>query len=88
MRQTKVVGALQQHQMLSQAVLALAERGGPPADRSHPLAQRQIEPLDLGRIDLPTACRQPLLDPFHRPEDHAVFDSTRRLRRYDFTTCA
>jgi hypothetical protein len=50
MRQAKVVVALKQHQMLAQAVLALAERVGPTADCSHPLAQVQIEPLDKGRI--------------------------------------
>jgi hypothetical protein len=75
MRQAKVVVALPQHQMLSQAVLALAERGGPTADCSHPLAQVPMEPLDKGRMALPTACRQHLRDPCYRPADHPVCDS-------------
>jgi hypothetical protein len=75
MRQAKVVVALPHHQMLAHAVLALAERGGPTADCSHPLAQVQLEPLDKGRMDLPTACRQPLRAPGYRPADHPVCDS-------------
>jgi hypothetical protein len=45
-----------------QAVLALAQRVDPAADRGHALAQVQIEPLYKGCIDLPATRRQDVLD--------------------------
>ena len=49
-----------------------AQRGDAPANSGHMLAHRQVEALDKGRVDLPTARREHLLDGRQGPEHHAV----------------
>ena len=72
MGQDKVVIHLEQDQLTTQAVAALARRGAAPSNRHHPLPQAQIEPLDQRGIDLPTAGIQDLLDRRLRPQHHTV----------------
>ena len=50
MWQDEVVVDVEQRQLMLQAVLALAQRIDPAADRGHALAQVQIEPLYKGCI--------------------------------------
>src|SRR5438093_9656563 len=61
-----------QSQLLAYAVLALAERGDPPSHRRHMLPDGQVEAFHEGRIDLPAARCQHLLDRLERAEHHAV----------------
>jgi hypothetical protein len=42
-----------QHKLLPQAVLAFAQRRGPPADSSDMLAEGQVEAFDKRRLNLP-----------------------------------
>src|SRR6266446_6495661 len=58
MRQAKVMRALEPHQLLPHAVLALAQRGDPTPSRRHPLTDVQVEPFDKGGIDLPATGSQ------------------------------
>ncbi len=61
-----------QRQLLVQAVLALAERRHTPPDRSHMLADAQVDALDEGGVDLPTVHYQPLRDPVQGAKHHVV----------------
>ncbi len=45
MRQDEIVVDLEQHQLLAQAVLMLAQRVDPTADRRHMLPEVEIEAL-------------------------------------------
>jgi hypothetical protein len=62
MWQDEVVVDVEQRELMLQAVLALAQRVDPAADRGHALAPVQIEPLYKGGIDLPATRRQDVLD--------------------------
>jgi len=53
--------ALEQHELLPQAVLALAQGVDPTPHGGHTLTDGQVEPFDKGSIDLPATCRQHLL---------------------------
>src|SRR6266446_9034323 len=61
-----------QGQLLAYAVLALAQRGNATPNRRHMLAQAEVEAFHEGRIDLPAARGQPLLDRLERAEHNAV----------------
>src|SRR2546425_12385823 len=61
-----------QYELLAYAVLVFAQRGDAPSKSGHMLAHRQVEALDKGRVDLPTARREHLLDGREGPEHHAV----------------
>jgi len=45
MRQDKVVIALEQHELMLQALLALAQRVDPTAHRCHPLTEIEVKPF-------------------------------------------
>jgi len=47
---------LEQNKLLSQPVLALAQRGDPPSHRRDTLADGQVKALHKGGVDLLTAC--------------------------------
>jgi len=51
-----------QYELLAYAVLVFAQRGDAPSNSGHMLAHRQVDALDKGRVDLPTARREHLLD--------------------------
>jgi len=53
---------LEQHQLMLQTVFALAERVNPTFYRGYALPDVQVEPLDKGRIHLPAAGSQDLLE--------------------------
>jgi hypothetical protein len=72
MRQTDVVGRLAQGELLPQASFPFAERVHPTADGGHMLADREVEALHKGRVDLPAAGRSHLLDGLQGSEDHPV----------------
>src|SRR5215470_2073865 len=55
-----------------QAVLTLAQRVDPAADRGHALADIEIQSLHKCRVDLPATYRQDLFDRFHRAEHYPV----------------
>ena len=55
MRQHEVVINQEQRQLLAQSVFTFTQRGTPPPNRGHMLTQAEIEPLDKGCVDLPTA---------------------------------
>jgi len=56
MRQAKIVIGVEQHQLLPQAVLPLAQRGDPTPDRGHMLADREVQAVTVDRrIAPPTA---------------------------------
>src|SRR5712691_4256366 len=75
MGQYEIVVDVEQRQLLLQAVLALAQRVDPAANRRHALANVQVEPLYKGCIDLPATGSQDLLDRLKRAEHHPVCDS-------------
>jgi hypothetical protein len=53
MRQHEVVLDVEQRQWVPHAVLTLAQRGDPAADRGHALADIETHSLHKGRVDLP-----------------------------------
>ena len=59
-------------ELLPQAVLPLAEGGHPAPDRGDMLADAQVDALNEGRVDLPAADRQYLLDRLQRAEHDPV----------------
>ena len=72
MRQTEVVVRLEPGELLPQASFTFAERVHPTADGGHMLADREVEALHKGRVDLPAAGRSHLLDGLQGSEDHPV----------------
>src|SRR2546427_10182785 len=71
MRQAKVVIALEQHQLLPQALLTLAQRGDPPPNGRHMLAQAEIDAVTVGRrVTPPTTApkRRMKLSPHAAPQ--------------------
>ena len=59
MRQDEIVVDLEQHQLLAQAVLMLAQRVDPTADRRHMLPEVEIEAVTVDRrIAPPTAASE------------------------------
>ena len=64
-----------QCQLLPQAVLALAQRADAPSHRGHMLADSQVEALHKGRLDLPAAGRQHLLDRVQRAKHDSMPDA-------------
>jgi hypothetical protein len=73
-RQPEIVRDLEQDQLVTQPIFALTRRGAAPSHRRDPLTQAQIEPLHKGRVDLPAAGRQHLLDSRFCAKHHAVCD--------------
>src|SRR5262245_15640474 len=65
MGQRKVMGDLEHRELMPQAVFALAERGDPSPSHCHALEHGQVEALHKGGVEVPTTCRQDLLEPFH-----------------------
>ena len=63
---------VEHRQLMLQTVLALAQRVDPAADRRHPLAAVQIEPLDTRGIDLPAPGSSDLCKRLSRAEHHPV----------------
>jgi hypothetical protein len=53
----------------------LAQRVDPPANRGDMLADRQVDALNEGGVDLPAVSRQHLLDGRQGAEHHAVPDA-------------
>ena len=72
MREAKIVVRVIQSELLAQPGLVFAQGGDPSPDGGHMLADREIDALHEGRVDLPAADRQHLGDGLERPEDHAV----------------
>src|SRR5262252_4152201 len=72
MRQTEVVIALEERQLLAQPVFALAERGDPTPDGRHMLAEVAVEALHEGGIDLAAKGSQHGLDGLQGAEDHPM----------------
>ena len=70
--QYKVMVHLEQYQLMPQAVFALAQCVDPTSYRRYALPDIQVEPLHKGRIDLPAAGRQHLLDRLQRAEHDAM----------------
>src|SRR4029453_13837277 len=74
MRQDEVVIALEQHELMLQAVLALAQRIDAPAHGRHALAKGPVQPLDKSGVDLspprppPKALAQPAARYRTRPD--------------------
>src|SRR5215831_16056970 len=58
-----------------QAVLALTQRADPAPHGGHLLADREIDALHEGGIDLPTTSREHLLDSLKGSEHHTVWDA-------------
>jgi hypothetical protein len=52
MREAKIVIDLMQGELLSQAVLPLAQRDNPTPYRGHMLAESEVHTLNEGRIDV------------------------------------
>ena len=75
MREAKIIVDLIQGELVSQAVLALAQRADPTPQGGHMLADREIDALHEGGIDLPTVYREHLLDGLKGPEYHTVCDA-------------
>src|SRR5215510_5633212 len=73
MRQDEVVIALEQHELMLQAVLALAQRVDATAHGRHALAKVQVKPLDQSGVDLPATRRKPLLNPLPGTEHDPIF---------------
>src|SRR2546428_5913097 len=63
---------MMQAQLLTQAVLALAERRDASADRGDMLADAEVDPLYEGRVDLPAQQGQNLIDRLQGAKYHAV----------------
>jgi hypothetical protein len=61
-----------QSQLLPHPLLALTQRADPSSDCRHMLTHRQGDALNEGRVDLPAAGREHLLDGLQGPEHHAV----------------
>jgi hypothetical protein len=72
MGQTEIIVDMIQRQLLPQAILALAQRIDPPPNRGDMLAEAEVEAFHEGRIDLPAAGRQYLLDGLQRAEHDPV----------------
>ena len=85
MRQHKVVITLKQHELMLQAIFALAQRGDPTAHGRHTLANVQVEPFHTRRIDLLATRHKDLLHPLHCPKDYPMLHA-HEARWYDFTT--
>src|SRR5215475_5816910 len=73
MRQDEVVIALEQHELMLQAVLALAQRVDATAHGRHALAKVQVQPLDKSGVDLPATRRKHLLNPLPGTEHDPIF---------------
>src|SRR5262249_57988093 len=61
-----------QDELLVYALLTFAEGHDASTHGGHVLADGQVEALNEGRVDLPTARRVHLLDGLKGPEHHAV----------------
>src|SRR5215813_3561173 len=61
-----------QDELLVYALLTFAEGHDASTHGGHVLADGQVEALNEGRVDLPTARREHLLDGLKGPEHHAV----------------
>ena len=72
MGQAEIIVHVIQGQLLAQASLVFAQCGDPPPNSGHMLAYRQVDALDKGRVDLPAAGRQHLLDRLQRAEHDPV----------------
>src|SRR5919197_1586817 len=60
MGQAEIMVALEHHELMLHAVLALAQRVDSTADGCYPLADVEVESLNKGGVDLPTTRRQDL----------------------------
>jgi hypothetical protein len=65
---------MEERQLLAQSRFVFAQRVDPTTDRRHMLAKIQIQALDKGGMDLPTALGQDGFDGRCRAKDDAVFD--------------
>src|SRR6266571_9245014 len=72
MRQAEVIVAMVKSELMAQPLLAFAQRGDSPSDRRHMLTDGEVEAFNEGRVDLPAAGREYLLDGLQGPEDHPV----------------
>jgi hypothetical protein len=70
-----VVIDLEQHHLLTQAVLALAQRGDPTSNRRHMLADAEVQALNEGRIALPATHRSDLRNRFSGAKHPPVRDT-------------
>src|SRR5215470_15368094 len=71
MRQDEVVIALEQHELMLQAVLALAQRVDSTAHCRHALAKVQVQPVTVGRRVTPSTAapkRRMKLSPHAAPQ--------------------
>src|SRR3954465_1003023 len=72
MGQAHIVIYLKHPQLLSQAVLALAQRADPAPDRGDMLADAEVDPLHEGGVDVPAMWSQHGIDGLQRAKHHAV----------------
>jgi hypothetical protein len=75
MRQAEIVVELIEHQLVAQAILALTERHDAPSHGCHMLADRHVDALDEGGVNLPARRCQRLLDSLPGTEDDPVADA-------------
>ena len=74
MRQAKVVVRVVKGQLLAYTPLAFAPSHHAPPDGGDMLADRQVQALNQGDVDLPALRGEHLLHSFQRPGDHPVAD--------------
>jgi hypothetical protein len=79
MGQHEIVGDVEERQWRLQAILVLAQRGDPAADRRHALANSESQSLHQCRGDLPATHRYDLFYRTHGPEPHPVLHSNHAL---------
>src|SRR6266540_7413345 len=79
MREAKIVVDLIEGELLPHPLLALTQRADPSPQGSHMLADREIDALHEGGIDLPTVYREHLLDGLKGPKHHTVCDADQAL---------
>src|SRR5216683_2611725 len=75
MREAKIVVDMIEGELLTQPLLALTQRADPAPHGGHMLADREIDALHEGGIDLPATGREHLLDDLKGPEHHTVSDA-------------
>src|SRR6266581_7048458 len=84
MRQDEIVVDLEQHQLLAQAVLMLAQRVDPTADRRHMLPEVEIEALYESGVDVPALRSQYLINGLQRAKHDAMVHPHQATAANDF----
>src|SRR5215472_6097764 len=72
MQEAKIIVDMIQGELLSQAVLTLAQRADPSPHRGHMLAYREVEALNESGVDLAAKGSQHGIDGLQGAKDHAV----------------